>query len=752
MTKTVRVKGIVQGVGFRPFVKKLADSIGLKGTVLNDGEGVLITVNAEGAQLEDFIEKLENSAPPLSHIAGIEVSDSTDIVFNSFQISASEKSGGGTSVSPDSAVCKECVKEISDKSERRYLYPFTNCTDCGPRYSIMKDLPYDRPNTVMASFKMCDCCKKEYEDTKNRRFHAEPIACHECGPAVTLNFHGNMIYDNEEVFKKAGEYIDGGGIIALKGLGGYHLICDAANDDAVLNLRRLKKRNSKPFAIMAENVDIIKKYAPLPEAAESLLTGAESPVVIFNWREKPFSSHVAPCSDKIGVMTAYTPIHIILFRFVKTKFLVATSGNMKDEPIAKTCEEAEENLKIFTDVFLHHNRDIYTRVDDSVLTLTDFGYTVLRRARGFAPFPVKLECDKNEHVFAGGANLKSSVAFYKNGFAFLSQYLGDLDNIKTEETYKETYDNMRRLFNVNPDIAVCDLHVQYRSSIFIRERFSKVYAVQHHAAHFASCLAENVWHGDAIGVVMDGFGLGTDGKGWGGEIFVKIGKVMERRAHIENRIQPGLDSAARNPIRMAVSYLYSCGLLDKTRSFLTENGLSSHNEIELIKAAVDNNINSMETSAAGRLFEAAGSLILGKRSNEYEGELAVLLENTARRDVDKGYEFTFDGGIINILPAFKALADDLLKGEDKSLMASKFHKGFADIICEAVLFVSREYGVDTVCLTGGVMQNILLLNTIYGNLRNHGKNVLIHRKVPANDGGIALGQLYFYLKDMELKS
>lgn len=751
ITREIKIQGIVQGVGFRPFIKNLADSLNIKGSVTNTSQGVIIKANLWDEELSKFIKKIKEKAPVLSHIVDIEVKDIEHIDFKEFSIENSENLGGITLIPPDMAICNECRDEILDIGERRFFYPFTNCTNCGPRYSIIEKLPYDRINTTMKEFEMCDECEKEYRNTSDRRYHAQPIACSSCGPKVTLNFKGRIIENQEEAFKRVADYIDNGGIVAVKGLGGYHLICSAEQDEAVLKLRQLKKRATKPFAVMAENIQTIKRYAVVPSSVEEMITRPESPIVIFEWFRRPFSDYVAPDSNKIGVMAAYTPLHVVLFQFMKTKFIIATSGNHKDEPIAKNQEEAERNLSEFTDVFLHHNREIFQRVDDSVCALTDYGYILFRRARGYAPYPVALKSESQEEIFACGANLKSSLLFYKQGFAFLSQYIGDLDNIETEQMYEEVHNNMQSLFNIYPKVAVVDYHSQYRSTMFAEKRYKKIYKVQHHVAHFASNLAENSYYGDAIGIVMDGFGLGVDNLGWGGEIFIKEKNQVKRHCHIKNYVQPGLDSAAKNPVRMVISYLYSENLLDKILPKLIEAGYTTEQEVSLIKLAVDRKLNSIETSAAGRLFESAGSLTLFKRSNEYEGELAVLFENLTFKECNRQYEFIYEDNEIKLHKAFAEMVEDILNNENKRIIASKFHNGMVEVLYKICLDLREKYNISTVAISGGVMQNIYLSSKLYDKLSSNGFQVLTHKKVPANDAGIALGQVYCYLNQIELK-
>lgn len=752
----IKVQGIVQGVGFRPFVKNLADCLGLSGYVVNTSEGVEIKAGGESEILQTFTEKLKTNAPAVSHIVSLDVLKTDPENFDGFIIKPSKRFVGKvTLVSPDLAICQECATEIENSGERRFQYPFTNCTNCGPRYSITESLPYDRPNTVMKSFDMCGDCSDEYGDKADRRFHAQPIACPTCGPSVRLNYKGQQIYSTREALEKAAAAVDDGEIIAVKGMGGYHLICDAYNDEAVAKLRRIKRRGSKPLAVMVKDVHVLDKYIKSEGVSRELFLSPSSPIVLFDWDNVPLSRLVNPMSKRIGVMRAYTPLHYLLFNFLKTDFIVATSGNLRDEPISLSEEEAESNLKDFTDIFLHHNRPIFNRIDDSVAASINGGYTVLRRARGFAPFPVMIKADigfENGELFAAGANLKSGIAFYKDGFAFLSQYIGDLDNVETEDFYGEVYNRMGALFGVKPSIAVKDIHPSYRSSIFADKLNVETLEVQHHLAHFASCLCENAYYGDAIGVIMDGFGLAPDKKSaWGGEFFVKEGKSVYRRGHLRPFIQPGLDASAKHPCRMAFSYIYSSGLFDRYASYLKENLQIDEKEAAVLKSIIDNKINSVYTTSAGRLFEAAGSIVLGCRSNNYEGELAVNFESLADKTVKEYYLFPQKDGIIDQGQVFGNILDDIEKGVSKGVISAKFHNGFARAISELCINMASEKNINTVALSGGVFQNIYLLNAVVENLSVSGLQVLIHKKVPAGDQGIALGQLFTILLKLALK-
>lgn len=752
----IKIQGIVQGVGFRPFVKKLADNFAMNGFVTNTSLGVEIKLKGTSAEIAVFIEKLRTEAPAISHIVSLEISQIPDEIFEGFSIKPSIRFEGKiTLVSPDIAICEKCAAEIETNGQRRFLYPFTNCTDCGPRYSITKSLPYDRANTVMKDFDMCKTCVGEYDNKSDRRFHAQPIACPDCGPILKLHYKGSLISSNRQALQKAAESVDNGEIIAVKGLGGYHLICDAYNDEAIGKLRRIKRRGTKPLAVMVKDIKTLDKYIKSEGSARELFLSPSSPIVLFSWVNCPLSPFVNPVSDRIGVMRAYTPLHYLFFNFLKTDCIVATSGNRRDEPIAVGEEEAERNLKDFTDIFLHHNRPIFNRIDDSVVAATKNGYTVLRRARGFAPFPVIIKADKNhefKEIFAAGANLKSGIAFYKGGFAFLSQYIGDLDNVETEDFYHEVYHRLGALFGIKPTIAIKDMHPGYRSSIFADKSGLETVEVQHHFAHFASCLCENSHYGDAIGVVMDGFGLAPDKKNaWGGEFFTKEGLNVYRRSHLLPFIQPGLDSAAKHPCRMAFSYIYSSGLADRYAPYLKEKLQMDSKETAVLKSIIDNKLNSVYTTSAGRLFEAVGSVVLGHRSNNYEGELAVNLESVADRSVKEFYVFHRENHIINQGKVFENILDDIENGVSVGVISAKFHNGFAKAVSELCWDIGKETNIGVVALSGGVFQNIYLLNAVSENLKSLGMEVLIHKKVPAGDQGIALGQLFVVLLNLALK-
>lgn len=746
---SIYVQGVVQGVGFRPFIKNLATKLNLKGYVSNTSKGVKIEIISSEDEADNFINELLNNAPAISHILSIEKKQSNIDSVDDFIIKTSNIESGVTLVSSDISVCSKCKDEIDSNKERRYKYPFTNCTNCGPRYSIIKKLPYDRCNTVMDNFLMCDDCQEEYKDSLDRRFHAQPIACPKCGPKIYLNHNGKVINDNVEALKITANEINKGNIVAVKGLGGYHLICDGHNDSVIQKLRNLKNRQEKPLALMVKNIQVLKKYIDLDEKYISLISSPESPIVICDFKHIPFSKFINPLSNKIGIMVAYTPLHYLLFDYLKNDFIVATSGNLKDEPISISEKDAEENLSIFTNTFLHHNREIYNRVDDSVVSITEKDYTIFRRARGFAPYPVVIKSDKKTEIFAAGANLKSTIALYKNNFAFVSQYIGDLDNVETMELYEETFTRMKKLFNVKPNITLIDYHKNYRSSIFANSLGLETISIQHHIAHFSSCLAENSYYDDAVGIIMDGFGLGLDNEAWGGEFFLKKGKKITRKSYLKKYLQVGLDSASKNPVRMLISYLVSNNLLDKYRYIIQSRIGISDKEVLLVENMCKNNINSILTTSAGRLFEAVGSLVLSKKSNEYEGALAVALENICCNNYEDFYNFTYENNCIDFISVIEQIFIDIEKGIDESIISYKFHKGFANVISIVAKKIALENQVKVIALSGGVFQNITLLNFVIEYLEKENFTVLIHKKVPSNDGGISLGQLYYYLEELE---
>jgi len=735
MTNTyiIRIKGIVQGVGFRPFVYQLASDKGFKGYVLNDSAGVEIGVECPYDTAAEFADEVRRLAPPLSHIVSVKITEGVENGFHGFEIRESENTDGLTLVSPDVAICPDCRRELFDKSDRRYKYPFINCTNCGPRYSIIKAIPYDRKMTTMNSFHMCADCESEYKNPADRRFHAQPDCCPVCGPQV-YGFGLN----GDNALQAAADAVNKGEILAMKGLGGYHLICDAMNDSAVNRLRGLKHRGEKPFAVMCADAVVLEKYRPLSDTEKNIITSPQAPVLLLDWENPPFSTAVNPMGSNVGLMTAYTPLHAVLMSRLDTDFIIATSGNLRDEPICINEAEAEDKLKHYTDKFLHHNRDIHNRVDDSVVAVAcGFPY-VLRRARGFAPYPVMLPFETDIPVAGAGAHLKNGICFASGGYAFPGQYIGDLDNPETRDFYAETWDKMRLLLGIEPKKIITDTHPDYFSTRFAAETGIETVTMQHHLAHFYAVLGENGHIGDSLGLILDGTGLGTDGRIWGGELFVRKDKTMTRPSHLPYILQPAMDTAAKKPVMMLVSLMKTYGL-EKFTDFLYERFPQMQTVLKLTEKIVETRFNSIETSSTGRLFEAAGALVSGIAENDFEAHLAIKLEYMADKTVTDYY----DTGEMNPAGLFDGLFHDLTSGVPQSVCSARFHNGFARMLLNAC--IKHSSGIKHVALSGGVFQNMLLLERVTSLLKENGFIPLIHGRIPANDGCISLGQICGYV-------
>lgn len=729
-TFIIHVNGIVQGVGFRPFVYNLAVSKGIKGSVVNSGRGVEVRMNAQTAQdAEDLLREIVKNAPPLAHITESSVHETQRQLFDSFTIEKSVHSGGLSLVPPDTAICPNCAKDIADPTDRRFEYPFTNCTDCGPRYTIMLDMPYDRPRTVMSEFIMCPECQAEYENPSDRRFHAQPNACPVCGPAVSYRDLTGI-----EAIKAVAKLIDKGELVAVKGLGGYHLICDATNDLPIEKLRELKKRPDKPLAVMALPETIDRLNISQPE--KNLIFSQSAPIVVLECDNPELSPFVCPMSKAVGYMTAYTPLHMVLLKHLKTKFIVATSGNLKDEPIAKDAQEAERALSVFTDHFLHHNRPIHNRCDDSLAAAVNGSPYIMRRARGFAPYPVILPSASEKCVLGVGAHLKSTITLAKDGYGFVSQYIGDLDNPETCMFYDETVKKMQSLYGITPETVVCDLHPDYHGTRYARSLGIETVEVQHHLAHMFACMAENGLTDNVVGIILDGTGLGTDRSIWGGEFFVMKDMNVSRALHLPPVQQPGLDGAAKNPARMLVSYLNSFGLLEDNLDIVVSNTGLTERDINLITTMTDKNINCISTTSTGRMFESIGALITQTPVNLFEAHAAMKLEGFCT-DTDVTYHVESPDGL------FFRVLEDLRRGTDRRLIASAFHNGFANWIYRHTVRLCSESNITDAVISGGVFQNIFLVRRLVSLFAQSPVRLRLHSKVPPNDGCISLGQAFF---------
>ena len=778
--KKISVRGVVQGVGFRPFVYRLAREHGLAGWVLNHSGGVEIEVEGPAAALAAFVRDLEGKSPPLARIEGIKVADAPPVGYTAFEIRHSVAEAGRYQlISPDIAICPDCLRELLDPDDRRYRYPFTNCTNCGPRFTIIEDIPYDRPLTTMRDFVMCPQCQAEYDDPLDRRFHAQPNACPVCGPHVWLVSSSNLKLktlkpETDDVIAQAARLLRAGVIIAIKGLGGFHLACDATDEAAVRTLRERKGRPAKPLAVMMTTLEEIKQHCWVSTEEERLLTSPQCPIVLLPWKpESNVSRLVAPRNNYLGVMLPYTPLHHVLLRDVGRP-LVMTSGNLSEEPIARDNDEALRRLAHLADYFLLHNRDIYARYDDSVWFVpyvSRFTFHVprsnpkpetsepktpspqpIRRSRGYAPFPVKLPF-KVQQILACGAELKNTFCVTRDEYAFLSQHIGDMENLETLEHFETTIELYKRLFRIEPEIVAYDLHPEYLSTKYAKSQISNIQypiPIQHHHAHVAACLADNGWTaegGPVIGVAFDGTGYGTDGHIWGGEFLVADYHGFRRVGHLEYLPMPGGEAAIKNPYRLAISYLYTLLGEFPFFPFLAE---VDDTELRIIKQQIDRGINSPLTSACGRLFDAVAALIGVRERVTYEAqaaielEMAVKIQNPKSKIQIRGYPFGVeegeDGAVIRLRGLFDALLADLRGGVAVGEMAYRFHVTVAEMIEAMCERIAQETGLRTVALSGGCFQNRLLLALVMLRLREVGLRVLLHRQVPCNDGGLSLGQ------------
>jgi hydrogenase maturation protein HypF len=760
----IDVRGIVQGVGFRPFVYKLAQSLSLTGYVFNSSSGVTIEIEGDEAALSTFIESLRSNPPQLSAISTVSVSEVDPHGDTSFVILQShEELGGFSLISPDAGTCDACWRDFGTPANRRYGYPFTNCTHCGPRYTIILDIPYDRTTTTMAGFTMCAACAAEYADPNDRRFHAQPNACSVCGPSLELIPRGTPLdactFSNKDslaTIRKARALLRDGSILAVKGLGGFLLACDAASETAVTELRRRKRRSDKPFALMARDIAAVRAICEVSAEDEAALLDVRRPIVVLpRLPAACVASSVAPGNDTLGVMLPYTPLHYLLFSDspgMPSEFtaLVMTSGNLSEEPIVVSNAEAMRQLDGIADWFLLHNRDIAMRVDDSVVRIFQGRQRVLRRSRGFVPQTIDLgiECDE---VLAFGGELKNTFCLTKGRYAILSQHIGDLENYETMQFFQETLARLQHLFRVSPQAVAYDLHPGYWSTrMALASPIQRKYAVQHHHAHIASCMAENHLDGQVIGVAFDGTGFGTDGKIWGGEILVANLAEFTRRAHLRYVPLPGGDAAVRQPWRMALSYLRDA-FGAQLPGNLTHFPNVTPKQIDLVDTMLARRIQTVETSSCGRLFDAVAAILGIASEVTFEGQAAIALETAATRagrHFDGGhYPFAIESPnpppgpmILDLRETIRAIAGDAAQNKPVEQISVRFHNTLAWAIVQTCLRIRESDGLDRVCFSGGTFQNLFLLERTIVELRRHRFSVYLHTQVPANDGGIALGQ------------
>ncbi len=745
----MRVQGTVQGVGFRPFVYRLAHELEVVGWVLNDARGVTIEATAAPDILEQFQTAIASKAPPAAKVESVVVLKSrVGIESSGFVILESRDSTNITTlISPDLPVCQDCLLEMRDPSDRRYRYPFINCTNCGPRYSIIEALPYDRPKTTMKAFALCESCQTEYHDPLNWRFHAQPVACASCGPSLRyLSPEGTELAQGDAVIESAATALRAGLILAIKGLGGYHLACDARNKTAVTTLRERKFRKEKPFALMAKNAQVLEGLVGLSEAAKALLEGSARPIVLLPKTSSDLPEALAPDNSDLGVMLPYTPLQHLLFDAGAPDLLVMTSANHSSEPIAYRDDEALERLPDLADGFVIGTREIARRVDDSVTSVVAGLPTVVRRARGYAPAPV-LHSPRLEPAILGvGAELKSSITLAVHGHAFVSQHLGDLENFDAFEAFQETMRDLSSMYCVKLEEAliVHDLHPNYASTKFALE-FPRTLSVQHHRAHIASVLAEranhepHAWDIPVLGFAFDGTGLGDDGTIWGGEIFCgSLEAGFERLGHLKNAPLPGGDAAARNPVQAAVGFLSGLNSDALERILAPPFDLPAQ-RVRVARALLPT---SILTSSLGRLFDTVAALLGFTRTMSFEGQAAIWLEHLAgQASPQTPYPFAFDTQTWDYLPLLERILEDVTRGVDQPVVARRFHEAIAHGILEATLALADLQHFEAVVLSGGVFQNRLLTERSLELLNARGFKVWINREVPANDGGISLGQV-----------
>lgn len=755
----IHITGIVQGVGFRPFVYNLAKRLILTGWVKNTSAGVDIEVDGEKNILDDFIQSLHDEAPPLAYIDTLSATFLPENGFSAFDIIHSETVDGAFQpISPDVAVCDDCLRELFDPHDRRFHYPFINCTNCGPRFTIIKDIPYDRPKTTMSGFDLCPDCAREYQDPLNRRFHAQPLACAVCGPKVMFErLTMRALADSEDAISATRSALSNGEIVAIKGLGGFHLACDATNPAAVKELRQRKQRVDKPFALMMPSMEVVKQHCFVSgDECEALLSSARPIVLLKRKPESNIVEDVSPKQDWLGVMLPYTPLHYLLFfdSFHPSSTLidplVLTSGNLSEDPIAIDNDDAREKLSTLADAFLMHNRDIHIRCDDSVVRVFDdpdgsetpdhkLIYPI-RRSRGYSPFPVKL-IKGVPQILAVGSELKNTFCITNGDYAFLSHHIGDMENYETLRSFEQGVEHFEKLFRAIPIAIAHDLHPNYLATRYALERAEReglpLIAIQHHHAHISACMTEHRLEEPVIGVAFDGTGYGEDGAIWGGEFMIADYKNYQRAAHLEYFPLPGGDAAIRKPARAALALLWSLGMTWDD-DFVPVKEFSAQ-ELTVLRNQLEKKINTPQTSSMGRLFDAVSALAGGRQTVNYEGQAAIEFEALADSSVDS-YPFLIDDNCVQVQNVLRAIIQDVRMEVPRSRISARFHNGLADSVLSVVKKISRESSLRSVVLSGGVWQNVTLLHKTLTLLRNNNFKIYIHQQVPTNDGGLSLGQ------------
>jgi hydrogenase maturation protein HypF len=748
----IRVAGVVQGVGFRPFVHRLATQLDLTGHVGNDTEGVVVEVEGDACSIAVFETRLVTDAPPLARIFSIDGTPVEARDDQDFRIIESRATGAvGTFVSPDVAVCDDCLAELFDPADRRSRYPFINCTNCGPRFTITLRLPYDRPNTTMRHFALCDACRVEYEDPADRRFHAQPLACADCGPRLWFEGPAGVVHGTDAAVAAAQRALAGGAIVAIKGLGGYHLACDAASSDAVDTLRRRKARQDKPLAVMVGDLTTARRLAHIDRFAAALLGGPERPIVLLARRDgAPLAAGVAPHNPHVGLLLPYTPLHHLLFHRVPGSdetvptALVMTSGNLSDEPICYDDEDARTRLGRMTDAWLVHDRPIHVPCDDSVVRMDDGVELPIRRARGYAPLPVTLPFEVGPTLAMGG-EIKNTFCLASGRHAWVSQHIGDMGTLETLAAFERSTQQFGDMYEIDPQQVAADAHPGYHTRAWAEEHApGAVDLVHHHHAHLAAVMVEHaVPPGErVIGCAFDGTGYGTDGAIWGGEVLIAGYDGFERSAHLRYVPLPGGDATIRKPSRAALAHLWAAGI--EWAPDLPPVEHTTAEELSVLRRQLERNVHCVPTSSMGRLFDAVSSLLGVRHTASYEAQAAMELEQLGDGEMADRvgpYRFAASGDEIDAAPVLRAIVDDMRRGCATGPIASGFHSAVAELIADTADRLRGATGIERVALSGGVFQNVLLLRLARAALEARGLRVLTHRLVPPNDAGLALGQV-----------
>ena len=742
-TFVIEIEGLVQGVGFRPFVYKLASSMGLEGTVENLNTGVRVMVNSSNESLEKFIEKIWSDPPLQSQVESVVVNEVSPVYFSGFSIiTSSNLSEEVTRISPDIAVCDNCLADM-EKQEHRIGYPLINCTNCGPRFSIIKGLPYDRPLTTMSRFKMCKQCSIEYNNPNDRRFHAQPVACNNCGPVYSMLIDESEIKGANDIIERTAEIIDGGGIVALKGTGGYHLVCDALNEDAVASLRKAKEREGKPFAVMCRDIDCVKEITRPGEEEIETLKSWHKPVLIIQGKDIVAPS-VSNGLRTVGVILPYMPFHYLLFSKLNTGVIVFTSANLAEEPVITDDEEAKDKLGSFADAVVKYNREIYNRTDDSVGRYIAGEVRIIRRSRGYAPTPVKISFNA-EGVFGAGAELTNCFGMGKGQNLILSQHIGDLKNAATSEFFATAYSRFAGMFRFQPEIVARDLHPDYLSSVFAEklamESCVPVHMVQHHHAHITSCMAENGISSKVIGVAMDGVGLGSDGKIWGGEFLIADLCDFSRIMHFDYVPVAGGDYASKEPWRSGLSWLIKYLGEDAISDDMPIIKNTGHEKFKLYTELVEKEINTSYYSSAGRLFDAVAAITGLCHTAKFHSEAPMRLEAAICKGINTHYGYDISRGIISFGKTIGEIVHDLKAGISPGEISARFHNTVARAVVDGIMRVSDISGIKDIVLSGGTFQNRYLTEKIISELLSGKFYVYYHHNIPVNDGGLALGQV-----------